>query len=504
MDYNEYDIEARKARVKARLDAAIEEIALSEENGGRNRKRVWPYIAGAVSMAAAVLLAVVLKVIPAEDGGSVNWVEVLTAYGEKKSVLLPDGTIIWLHNESRLLYPSEFTGRTRQVFSSGEVFAEVAKDKKHPFILSSNNVNVRVKGTVFNFRSYPKSTEAELTLVEGAVDMDFMVSGIKQSVEIAPGQVVKADLENGKVTRTCMNPEKYVSWTVRNALYFNDETLQNIILELQRQFKIMVVVNNKNLLGRRFYASFVNDESPLDILKALCADGGMKVLQKEYHYSFTIGTDDIDINKHVTVQVKNVSIQNALDRIFAGQDVSYKVNGKNISVVAKKTQPAPAAKPVGKAQPLLCTGIVVDENNSPMAGAFVVEKGTTNAVSSGADGKFSIKVTGAEPVLSFSFFGYEDKEVQILSSRTNIEVKMEPQALSLDQSVVVGYGSMTRRDITSAIGQFKPKASERRDVLSVDQLLQGRIAGVNITTASGIPGASSRVWTSWILQAATF
>ena len=284
MDYNEYDIEARKARVKARLDAAIEEIALSEENGGRNRKRVWPYIAGAVSMAAAVLLAVVLKVIPAEDDGSVNWVEVLTAYGEKKSVLLPDGTIIWLHNESRLLYPSEFTGRTRQVFSSGEVFAEVAKDKKHPFILSSNNVNVRVKGTVFNFRSYPKSTEAELTLVEGAVDMDFMVSGIKQSVEIAPGQVVKADLENGKVTRTCMNPEKYVSWTVRNALYFNDETLQNIISELQRQFKIMVVVSNKNLLGRRFYASFVNDESPLDILKALCADGGMKVLQKEDTY----------------------------------------------------------------------------------------------------------------------------------------------------------------------------------------------------------------------------
>ena len=140
-------------------------------------------------------------------------------------------------------------------------------------------------------------------------------------------------------------------------------------------------------------------------LKDVSVRSAVEYLQKEYHYSFTIGTDDIDINKHVTVQVKNVSIQNALDRIFAGQNVSYKVNGKNISVVAKKAQPAPAAKPVGKAQPLLCTGIVVDENNSPMAGAFVVEKGTTNAVSSGADGKFSIKVTGAEPELSFSFFG---------------------------------------------------------------------------------------------------
>ena len=267
MDLNEYDIEARKARVKARLDAAIEEIALSEENGGRNRKRVWPYIAGAVSMAAAIVVAVLLNVLPVSEDEIINWNEVLTAYGEKKSVLLPDGTIIWLHNESRLLYPSKFTGRTRQVFSSGEVFAEVAKDKKHPFVLSSNNVNVRVKGTVFNFRSYPKSTEAELTLVEGAVDMDFMVSGIKQSVEIAPGQVVKADLENGKVTRTCMNPEKYVSWTVRNALYFNDETLLNIIKELQRQFDIRVVVNNQNLLGRRIVQLILGHLGWLDAMR---------------------------------------------------------------------------------------------------------------------------------------------------------------------------------------------------------------------------------------------
>lgn len=284
MDYNDYDIEVRKARVKARLDAAIEESTLSGEDGIRRERRVWPYVAGIISAAAAVVLAVVLNVVPRSEDETVNWVEVLTAYGEKKSVLLPDGTVIWLHNESRLLYPSEFTGRTRQVFTSGEVFAEVAKDKRHPFILSSNNVNVKVKGTVFNFRSYPKSTEAELTLVEGAVDMDFTVSGIRQSVEITPGQVVKADLENGKVTRTCMQPEKYVSWTERTALYFNDETLQNIIMELQHQFEIEVVVRNKSLLGKRFYASFVNGESPLDILKALSVDGDMKVLQKDNTY----------------------------------------------------------------------------------------------------------------------------------------------------------------------------------------------------------------------------
>lgn len=228
-------------------------------------------------------------------------------------------------------------------------------------------------------------------------------------------------------------------------------------------------------------------------LKDVSVRSAVEYLQKEYHYSFTIGTDDIDINRQVTVQVRNVTIQEALNRIFAGQNVTCKVSGKNVTVMSKKPQPAPAVKPVVKNQPPVCTGVVLDENNSPMAGAFVVEKGSDNAVSTDADGRFSIKLTGASPVLAFSFFGYEDKEVQVASQTKNLEVRMTPQTLALDQSVVVGYGTMTRRDITSAIGSFKPKASERRDVLSVDQLLQGRIAGVNISTASGIPGASSRV-----------
>lgn len=83
MDYNDYDIEVRKARVKARLDAAIEESALSGEDGIRRERRVWPYVAGIISAAAAVVLAVVLNVVPRSEDETVNWVEVLTAYGEK-------------------------------------------------------------------------------------------------------------------------------------------------------------------------------------------------------------------------------------------------------------------------------------------------------------------------------------------------------------------------------------------------------------------------------------
>lgn len=286
MDNNGYDMEMRKARVKARLDAAIEEHALSgDDMPARSTGKIRVFAAALSCLAAALVLFVALNFARRPMPEDVNWTEVTTAYGEKKSVLLPDGTVIWLHNESRLLYPDRFVGRTRQVFSSGEIYAEVAKDRKHPFILSSNNVNVRVKGTTFNFRAYPKSAEAELTLVEGAVNLDFVASGIKQYVEIAPGQVVKADLENGRVTRTYMKPEEYVSWTERTVLYFNDETLENIVAELQRHFGIIVDVSDRNLLERRFYASFVNGETPMEILESLNEDGRMKISRKgdTYH-----------------------------------------------------------------------------------------------------------------------------------------------------------------------------------------------------------------------------
>ncbi len=128
-----------------------------------------------------------------------------------------------------------------------------------------------------------------------------------------------------------------------------------------------------------------------------------------------------------------------------------------------------------------------------MPGAAIMEQGTTNGTNADADGRFHFNTKGSSPTLVISFFGYEDVVLPMKGSKNNLEIRMYPQMQTLDDAVVVGYGTMTRRDITSAIGQFRPKASERRDVLSVDQFLQGRIAGVHISTASGIPGASSRV-----------
>lgn len=212
----------------------------------------------------------------------------------------------------------------------------------------------------------------------------------------------------------------------------------------------------------------------------------LEYLQREYNYSVSVRSDEIDIDRIVSVKSQGgAGLTSILEQIFAGQNVEYSINGNSVFVKAKKAV---------KVQPShrTVTGKVLDEEGMPLAGAAIIEKGTSNGVIADLDGNYSITITTDSPTLVFSFVSYGDEEIKV-GKASVVDATLTPQSLSLDDVVVVGYGTMTRRDITSAVASFKPKPSERRDVLSVDQLLQGRIAGVNITTASGIPGATSRV-----------
>ena len=212
----------------------------------------------------------------------------------------------------------------------------------------------------------------------------------------------------------------------------------------------------------------------------------IECLQTEYQYSVSIRSDEVDIDRIVSVNVKKAGIDTVLEQIFHGQAVSWTISGMSISVAAVKQESS-------SDKMILVKGVVLDKESLPLPGAGVLEKGTANGVVADSDGKFEIKVSGYGSVLVFSFFGFNDQEVTVRDSSRELVVRMDPQSLSLDEVLVVGYGSMTRRDITSAVGSFKPKPSERREVMSVDQLLQGRVAGVNISTASGVPGSVSRV-----------
>ncbi|WP_332914623.1 carboxypeptidase-like regulatory domain-containing protein [Algoriphagus boritolerans] len=137
------------------------------------------------------------------------------------------------------------------------------------------------------------------------------------------------------------------------------------------------------------------------------------------------------------------------------------------------------------------TGTVQDETGAPLPGAAILVKGTTNGTITDLDGNFSIDVP-ADAVLVISYLGYTAQEVSV-NGRSSLSIQLEPDARQLDELVVVGYGTQKRSDVTGAIGSVKNENFNRGVITNPVDLLQGKIAGVNITSTSGEPGANQNV-----------
>ena len=132
-------------------------------------------------------------------------------------------------------------------------------------------------------------------------------------------------------------------------------------------------------------------------------------------------------------------------------------------------------------------GIVTDGQNIPMPGATVLEKGTKNSTITSIDGIYQIKVK-SNAVLVFSFLGTKPTE-QKVNNRTTINTKLIDEANNLNEIVVVGYGTKTRKDLTGAISSVKGEELAKVPVQNVAQALQGRIAGMQVTMTDGTPGS---------------
>lgn len=284
MDKTDREYQELRDSIKSWLDAAVEEDLNSNP---RRRRGAVRYLAGALCAVLLVAVSAMAGAYFSSDAACSEWEEVVSSYGESKSVRLGDGSLIRLHNDSRILYPKKFTGKFRQVFTSGEVYADIARDRRHPFILSSDGVNVRVKGTKFNYRAYSGSPTVELALVEGSVQMSFDVAGTERVLEMEPGTGIKFDRETGDIVRYSFTSGEYPLWANDKSLYFNNLTLDEIAARLERTFGVTIMIESERLKKSRFYASFVDAESAGQVLDALCATNVMKVT-RQGEKTFTI------------------------------------------------------------------------------------------------------------------------------------------------------------------------------------------------------------------------
>ncbi len=138
-------------------------------------------------------------------------------------------------------------------------------------------------------------------------------------------------------------------------------------------------------------------------------------------------------------------------------------------------------------------GTLIDATTKePLVGGSVLIKGTTKGATADANGQYSINVSDEKAVLVFRFLGYDSQEIAV-GSRSAIDVSLQANASSLEQVVVVGYGTQKKTDVTGSVKSVSNEAFNKGIINSPEQLLQGKVAGVNVTSASGEPGGSQGI-----------
>lgn len=138
------------------------------------------------------------------------------------------------------------------------------------------------------------------------------------------------------------------------------------------------------------------------------------------------------------------------------------------------------------------SGTVSDESGVPLPGATVMEKGTTNGVTTDFDGNFSIELSDGRSIIVVSYIGYKAQEVPV-EGQNNITVQLRPDTSALEEVVVVGYGETSRTKISTAVSTVDTETIEQRPVADVTSSLQGLSPGLNITQSTGEPGAGPRI-----------
>lgn len=170
---------------------------------------------------------------------------VTTPRGVMFSVTLADGTRCWLNTASSLRYPAAFTGNERRVTVTGEVYFDVAKDAKRPFIVMADNSEIRVLGTQFNVNAYSNEASVNTTLVEGKVEVGMPATNDKELLK--PGQQARA--KRGEAALALINNvdlDEVTGWR-NDKFVFQGEgaTIQDIMKQLQRYYDIEVEYQGK-------------------------------------------------------------------------------------------------------------------------------------------------------------------------------------------------------------------------------------------------------------------
>ncbi|MCG8322138.1 MAG: TonB-dependent receptor [Cytophagales bacterium] len=215
-------------------------------------------------------------------------------------------------------------------------------------------------------------------------------------------------------------------------------------------------------------------------------------LERKTKLQFTYD-DNVVANKKkkISISGQRQTVEEILLQVSKQAKLRFKQVNHNINVNPLKHRSN--GKPVEVViRGITITGRITDENGSGLPGVNVLAKNTTMGTLTDVDGYYKLNVPEETTTIVFSYVGYLTKEVEIVG-RTTIDLKLVPDIELLSEVVVIGYGTAKKQDLTGAVVSFKPEDEEAAAFTSFDRLIQGKVAGVNISSTTAAPGAAISV-----------
>jgi ferric-dicitrate binding protein FerR (iron transport regulator) len=254
------------------------------------RKHVRRIVLKAVGYAAAIVLLIVsvhlydVYTTPSVTPEVITETSLFVPAGQRVSVRLQDGTVVWLNAQTRLTYPTVFSKGERRVSVEGEAWFEVAKDPDKPFIVSSKGVDMKVLGTTFNVYSYPSENYSRISLMEGSLQVCFPASkaGV---ITLKPNEQVTVQehqMRVGKIT----HPD-YFLW--RNGIYsFQKELLIDVLKKLELYYDVKIKVEDPSIYQWEYTGKFRQRDGIDEIIRVIRKIHKFKVEKDEENNIITL------------------------------------------------------------------------------------------------------------------------------------------------------------------------------------------------------------------------
>ncbi|MGN6439791.1 MAG: TonB-dependent receptor [Agriterribacter sp.] len=216
----------------------------------------------------------------------------------------------------------------------------------------------------------------------------------------------------------------------------------------------------------------------------------LKEITKQTGYRVIYGKKEIAKASKISINVNNVTLNEALTLVFQHQSLSYTLRDRFIVIAPNVTGVVSPPGETNDPPPVDIKGRVTSESNpgQPLEGASVKIKGTNDGTSTNANGEFSIQIPSEAATLIISYVGHQSIEVVVSRSKANVSIALKPLDAQTEEVVVIGYGTQKKKDLTGAVSSVKTKDLVMSSGPEIGNMLKGKVAGLTIRQNSAQPG----------------